>query len=193
MWLGKDPSHVEADPCPRIRARVSAAGFSRSRLPPQCLGVLQHPPALTPRPRGERSPSAHLLTETHHSPHRTPPAAPTPPLEGCPSPERLFSSLTAFGECSPPERTSRLLATPEKRGLPRPALCSRPQPPRARAGRYLSGGASRACGRRGLSWPHTPPAANPQPLSNPARICPAAAASAGAPCEEGAQLRDPGP
>lgn len=143
MWLGKDPSRVQADPCPRIRARVSC-----SRLSPQRLGVLQRPLPLTPRPRDERSkplfppPPPHLLTETPHltalpgmaaGPRRLPPplryrrvpfpgAAPLPPL-------------TAVGGCPLPARTFSLLDTPEKRTLPPPPPApsrAAPLPPRAR-------------------------------------------------------------
>lgn len=202
MWLGKDPSRVQADPCPRIRARVSC-----SRLSPQRLGVLQRPLPLTPRPRDERSKplfpppprtcSPKRLTSPHCRGWRRDPAGyPLPSAtEGCPSPERLLSPP------SPPSGGAPSPQGPSPCWIPQRNAPSLPPPPhpralppyrRARAGRYLSGGASRACGRRGLSWPHTPPAANPRPLSNPARVCPAAAASEGAPCEEGAQLRDPG-
>lgn len=202
MWLGKDPSRVQADPCPRIRARVSC-----SRLSPQRLGVLQRPLPLTPRPRDERSkplfpPPPPAPAHRNASPHRiagdgggTPPATPSPPLQKGALPRSGSSPPPHRRRGVPPPRKDLLLAGyPRETHPPSPPPHPRALPPyrRARAGRYLSGGASRACGRRGLSWPHTPPAANPRPLSNPARVCPAAAASEGAPCEEGAQLRDPG-
>lgn len=159
-----------------------------SRLSPQRSGALQPPLPLTP---GANAATPHTCSPKHIAQlpalpgarsSGTPPAAPSPPLTGCPS-RRAPASRPAASRTGLPGAA---------RAPPAPLSARAPLSP-SRAGRYLSGGASRACGRRGLSWPHTPPAAKPRPLSSAARVCPAAAASEGAPCEERAQLRDPGP
>lgn len=122
MRLGSAPGRAQADPCPRIRARVSPAGFPRSAQAP-CSPRSPSPRGRTQQPRTP----AHRNTSLR-SPRCRGWGAAGPRGRPFPSADRL----PVPARSRPPPR--RLPHGPPRgrAGSPRPALRSRPAQPLAR-------------------------------------------------------------